>query len=245
MERKRSKAKAPVKKARSKSTRRTLSYGPANARVVAAVGPNVGLGTSLTTNLRTSFFANLTGASSGIYQGYLKPGSLFDPCGSISDVQPALFDQYAAVFARYKVNKFTVIIKIIGTNGGASAYTFNAAAYPSTDQTALANYQGAASQPWAKTGLGTFMYIGSPTVAGAGTDSVTLKFNNVSNDAVVGAKADTYDSGALVTADPPAGQYASMPIFIQANTNVVVGYVIHVDMWQNVTFNQRKPVADA
>lgn len=221
-----------------------MRYGPRNARVVAAVGPTVGLGTSLTTNLRTSFFANVSSLATGIYTAYLKPGSAYDPTGDIAALQPALFDQYAAVFARYKVNKFTVSIKIIGVQSG-TGYTFNAAAYPSTDSTALSTYQAAASQPWAKTVVGTFGISGATPTFGGPAQYVSMYFDGISNDAVVGVKSDTFDSGAVIGADPPAGQYAVMPIYIQQNQSNVANYVLHIDVWQNVTFSQRKPVGDA
>lgn len=242
----RSRSKTPARKrtrtqmTRSKTpARRSLSYGPRSARVVATVGPTVGLGTSLTTSLRTSFFANITSPVSAVWTGYLKPGSCFDPCGDIAAIQPALFDQYAAVFSRYKVNKFTIRMMIVGTSGAAS---YNAAMYPSTDSTALATYQAAASQPWAKTVVGTF-WGGSS--GGYGTQKEVLTLSNISNDAVVGVKGDTYDTGAVVGADPPAGQYAVAPIFIQGNVAAACSYVLHFDIWQNVTFSQRKPIADA
>lgn len=246
--RSRSRSKTPARKrtrtGSRKSAKRSLSYGPRNARVVATVGPTVGLGTSLTTSLRTSFFSNITAGANGVWTGYLKPGSAYDPTGDITAIQPALFDQYAAVFSRYKVNKFTVKISIIGgsfVTAQPAVPSYNAAAYPSTDSTALATYQAAASQPWAKTVVGTFYASTAP----AGAQKETMYFKDISNDAVVGVKGDTFDTGAVVGADPPAGQYAVMPIFIQASNTGTHSFVLHIDMWQNVTFNQRKPVVDA
>lgn len=224
-----------------KPTKRSLSYGPRNARIVATVGPTVGLGTSLTTSLRTSFFANVTSAATGIFTAYLKPGSAYDPAGDLTAIQPALFDQYAGVFSRYKVNKFTVKITVIAASA-TNSRTYNAAAYPSTDSSSLATYQAAASQPWAKTIVGTFYSLGA---SAGGTQKEVMYFKDISNDAVVGVRSDTYDTGAVVGADPPAGQYAVMPIFIQSNVAEANNYVLHIDIWQNVTFNQRKPVADA
>lgn len=53
----------------------------------------VGVGMSLVTNLRTSFFANVTGAAgTGVFTGYLKPGSVFDPTGDIATIQPVGYD---------------------------------------------------------------------------------------------------------------------------------------------------------
>jgi len=224
-----------------------LNYGARNARVVAAVGPTVGLGTSLTTNLRTSFFYNATAnGATGVWTGFLKPGSAYDPTGDLAVIQPALFDQYAAVFTRYKVNKFTVKITIIGQQGsGNLAPAWNAAAYPSTDSTALTTYQAAASQPWARTVIGTFTTVNGTPPIGVGSQKELLYFKDISHDAVIGVKGDTYDTGAGIGADPPSGQYAVMPLFVQASGNYAATFLLHIDMWQNVTFNQRKPVADA
>ena len=58
-------------------------------------------------------------------------------------------------------------------------------------------------------------------------------------------RPDAYDNGALVTADPTALQYAVQPIFLQANAGQVSGFMLEIDMWQNVTFSQKKNTADA
>lgn len=208
-------------------------------RTRAIAAPSVGLGASATTVLRTSFFANATAAvGTGIWTGFLKPGSAFDPCGDLAAIQPATYDQFAAVYGRYKVNSCTVSVRIMGTSGG---YAFHAATYPSVDSTAMATYQGAASQPWAKTAVGGFQISGG---TGIGANFVTLK-HQLKHDAVVGSRSDAYDSGALVTADPTALQFMVLPIFVQSADAGARQFVLHVDMWQNVTFSQRKPVVDA
>lgn len=237
----------PMKKTTKKTyKRKTPSYGKKRlswnrgvrgSQVVAAIAPGIGLASSVKTNLRTSFFANVNAGADGIYKTYLKPGSCFDPTGDLSTIQPALFDQYAAIFSRYKVNQFSVKITIIGLNSNSQGW--NACAYPSTDNTALTTYQQAASQPWAKTTIGNY------ASTGASGDPRELSFYRIDHDAIIGATGDTFDTGAVVGSDPPAGQYAVMPMFIQGNTAVVAAYLIHVDMWQNVTFSQRKSVGDA
>jgi len=203
--------------------------------------PTVGLGASTTTVLRTSFFANCTSAASGVFTGFLKPGSAFDPCGDQAVIQPALFDQFAAVYQRYKVNNATIKMTIMGTGGGNM---WVCAAYPSIDSTPLATYQGAATQPWAKTTSGGFQVATGGTPIGVGAEPKHL-FHKLNHDAVVGSKSDAYDSGALVTADPTANQYMVYPFFIQSSVAGVSSYVIEVDIWQNVTFSQRKNVVDA
>ena len=230
---------------RSKTPARRYSRFP--LRTLAIAAPGVGLGASATTVLRTSFFANVTATgATGIFTGFLKPGSAFDPTGDIAAVQPALFDQFAAIYQRYKVNNCTVKMTITGAKaGGISAFSWVCAAYPSVDSTALTTYQGAATQPLAKTISGGFQDIGSTGSnigVGAAPKHITHKLYH---DAIVGSKSDAYDSGALVTADPTANQYMVYPFFIQSNTTSACTYVLEIDMWQNVTFSQRKNVVDA
>ena len=210
---------------------------------VASIPRGVGVGLSTNTVLRTSFFANCTAAAgTGVFTGFLKPGSCFDPCGDQAAVQPQMFDQFAAMYNRYKVNSFTVRMKITG-NVGTGANVWVCAAYPSVDPTALATYQAAASQQYAKTISGCFQ-VGGNTGLGLGSEGHTVSFR-MKHDAVVGAKSDTWDIGALVTADPTALQYAVLPFFIQGNAAGAHTWVIEVDIWQNVTFAQKKNTVDA
>ena len=119
-------------------------------RTRALAAPSVGLGASATTVLRTSFFYNATAAATGIWTGYLKPGSCFDPTGDLAAVQPQMFDQFAAMYSRYKVNSAICRIKITGASAGTPTTVWVAAAYPAVDATALTTYQAAASQQFAK-----------------------------------------------------------------------------------------------
>jgi len=211
------------------------------SRTNALAAPSVGLGMSATTVLRTSFFYNATSAASGVWTGHLKPGSCFDPAGDITSIQPQMFDQFALQYGRYKVNSAVIRIKIPGALGGASSYAWVAAAYPSVDPSALSTYQAAASQQYAKTVSGGYQQAGS---VGTGTEGQRMTFK-LKNDAIVGSNTDTWDSGALVTADPTNNQYAVLPIFLQASVANAVGFVLSIDIFQNVTFSQRKPVVDA
>jgi len=204
----------------------------------------IGVGQSVVTNLRTSFFSNATAAgATGVFTGFLKPGSAFDPCGDLAAIQPVGFDQFAAIFNRYKVNKAYITITISGVGQvGATPSNWVAAAYPCVDSTAAATYQNAASQSYAKTFYGSFA---TTTANGsAGLTHSSRKFI-VDNETIVGASGDTFDIGALVTADPTSLQFAVLPIFIQGSTVAAHTFVIQVDMIQNVTFSQRKNVVDA
>lgn len=226
--------------ARSKSTsaKRMVAFPK---RTLALAGPSVGLGTSATTVLRTSFFTNVTAAANGIFTGFLKPGSCFDPCGDLAAVQPQMFDQFAAQYNRYKVNSCTIRMKITGGSGGNGSYVWVAAGYPAVDSTALATYQAAASQQYAKTTSGGFQFN---TGIGIGAEGKYLSFK-LNHNSIVGAKSDTWDIGALVTADPTALQYMVLPIFLQANQALATTWVLEIDMYQNVTFSQKKNVVDA
>jgi len=209
---------------------------------------NVGIGASTTTVLRTSFFYNATAAAgTGVWTGYLKPGSAFDPCGDLAAIQPQMFDQFAAMYSRYKVNSANVRIKITGQAGSANFQSvWVAAGYPAVDSTALATYQAAASQQFAKTTSGGFVIaVGAGNaLIGAGGEGKYLSFK-LNHDQVVGSKSDTFDIGALVTADPTALQYMVLPMFLQANGAGACTWVLEIDIFQNVTFCQKKNVVDA
>lgn len=232
-------SRTALSKSRS-SSRRPVKRSLFPKRSYALAAPHVGLGMSATTVLRTSFFYNATSPASGVFAGFLKPGSCFDPCGDLAAIQPQMFDQWAAMYSRYKVNHATVIVKITGASSSANAWV--AAAYPSVDSTALTTYQGAASQQYAKTTSGGFQISGA---LGVGAEGKYLTFKKISHDSVVGAKSDTWDIGASVTADPTTGQFMVLPFFIQANTAAVGNWVLEIDIFQNVTFSQKKNVVDA
>jgi len=150
-----------------------------------------------------------------------------------------MFDQFAAQYNRYKVNSCYIRIKTTGTN--SNSYCWVQAAYPAVDPTALATYQAAASQQYAKTTSGGFQLLGA---VGAGNEGKYLSFN-LNHNAIMGAKSDTWDIGALVTADPTALQFMVLPIFLQANAANISNWCLEVDMFQNVTFSQKKNVVDA
>ena len=203
---------------------------------------NIGIGASTTTVLRTSFFANIqTVAGTGVFNGFLSPGSAFRPTGNIAGVSPQMYDQFSAMYNRYKVNTATVRIKIIGATGAAGQYAWVACGYPAVDSAALATYQAAASQQYAKTTSGSFQLIGT---VGAGSEGKYLSWK-LNHNSVVGAKSDTWDIGALVTADPTALQYMVLPLFVQANAAGAANLVLEIDIWQNVTFSQKKNTVDA
>jgi len=214
--------------------------------LAVATRNQVGLGTSCNTVLRTSFFYNATAAASGVYTGYLKPGSAFDPCGDLAAIQPQMYDQFAAQYNRYKVNSCTVRVKITGLNNNGSAGVggaWVAASYPAIDPTALATYQAAASQQYAKTTSGAFQIVAGGL--GCGAEGKYISFKSIKHDSIVGAKSDTWDIGALVTADPTALQYMVLPLFLQGSQAGAHTWMLEIDIYQNVTFSQKKNTVDA
>lgn len=217
-------------------------------RTQAMASNSVGIGASCTTILRTSLYTTGTAAAgTGVFTFYLKPGSAFDPTGDIASMQPQMFDQFAAMYNRYKVNSAHVRIRILGATGvsAASAVSWMAAAYPAVDSTAAASYQFASSQQFAKTTSGSFMtqQLGA-TVYGCGAEPKTLAFK-LNHDQIVGSKTSAFDNGALVTADPTTLQYMVLPVFLQASGAGASVYNFEIDIFQNVTFSQKKNVADA
>jgi len=209
---------------------------------VAIAAPHVGLGPSAVTVLRTSFFANVTAAATGVFTGYLKTGSVFDPCGDLAAIQPQMFDQWAQMYNRYKVNNWTVRVKITGASSGANAYAWAGSMYPAVDSTALATYQGAGSQAFSKTTSGSFAVVNG---VGAGAYSPTLTIKAKENTITGVRSSDTYDGGALVTGDPTALQYSVCPILLQCNAAVSASWVLEIDIFQTVTFTNKKNTVDA
>lgn len=208
-------------------------------RSYAFASPSVGLGASCNTVLRTSFLAQATAAANGIWTGYLKTGSCFDPSGSLGATQPSLFDSFAAVYNRYKVNSCRTVIKVTGMSG-TNSIVWSGAMYPTIDATALTTYQGAASQPYAKTISGGMQATGT---LGLGNAGVTRTFYHTTK-AVVGHPADFYAQGALTNADPQTGQYMLLSMFLQSLTAEACTFLLEIDMFQNVTFVERKQVVD-
>lgn len=222
---------------------RQLSYSKAPyMRSSAITNPAVGLGMSVNTVLRTSFFYNATSAATGIFTGTLKPGSCYDPAGTLADIQPQMYDQFASLYRRYKVNWFRVKVKVTGAAGGANCLTWAGAMYPSVDSTPTSNYQGAASQQFAKTTSGGFQIVNG---VGTGTEGKYLEVK-MRNDRVVGDRgADSFGVGGLIADDPAATQYALLNLFLQANASAVSSWVLEIDIWQHVTFSQKKNAVDS
>lgn len=240
-----SRSRSTTRKSTKRSrTMRSQSRRPAykSTRTLAIAGRNVGLGTSALTVLRTSFFANVVASgTTGIWTGYLKPGSCFDPCGDIAAVQPQMFDQFAQAYSRYQVENYTIRLTVHGISGGGTASTYVVASYPALDNAALTTYQGAASQQYAKTKSGGFQSISAGNAPGAAPVHLYFKFKHAS---IVGNKIDSYHNGAAVTGDPVAEQFAYQPIFIQCNGNSAGSFMLEVDMFQTVRFTQKKNVVD-
>lgn len=240
------------KNSKSKRSRSTIrkptkkTYKKFQNRSYALATRTVGLGTSATTVLRTSFFYNASSAAgTGVFTGFLRPGSCYDPTGDLSTIQPQMFDQFAAQYNRYLVNSAVVRVKITGASAGANGTVWVAAMYPAVDATALATYQAAASQQFARTTSGGFQTTSIGGVSlGTGTEGQVLSFR-INQPSITGYKGDPIDSGALVSANPTDLQHMVLPIFLQANVAVLATWVLEIDIWQNTTFSQKKNTVDA
>jgi len=194
-----------------------------------------GLGRSLQTRLETSFYANVTAAASGVYTAQLNAGSCFDPTGSLAAIQPVTFDQLKLIYARYLVTGGYVSIEV--AHGASEANGKNpwvVVMYPSTTTTALATYQGAASQPQSVEKL----LVQQQKV------QLYVPWNT---QQIVGSRLPVIaeDCGALVGADPAAGQNCIMHIFAQYATAVAEVLTLKIRIVQEVMFDQRIAVVDA
>ena len=132
---------ASVAPSRKRAPRRALVKSSYARALTSSTG--VGLGPSLKTQLKTVYFTTITTAASGFYSGSLKSGSCYDPTGSFSTVQPAEFDQLAAVFGRYVVLGGYVRVSIVATSSAAG---FACCIYPSIESSPKADFQSCASQ---------------------------------------------------------------------------------------------------
>jgi hypothetical protein len=166
--------------------------------------------------------------------------------GSAAAIQPALFDQWSAMFARYVVTGATVKISVtpvIESGAGSSPFSILSgvcAAYPSTVDgpgLATATFQGYASQAYAQS---------KQVVAGAPPAELFFK---LSSQKILGSRLPVLseDHGALVGASPTTGQFVTLPLLIQSSTTgaaVSNQYQIKIDMVQDVTFDQRVNIVD-
>jgi len=165
--------------------------------------------------------------------------------GSAAAIQPALFDQWSAMFARYVVTGATVKISVTPVAHTASAGTIISAvcaAYPSTvdgPSAATATFQGYASQAYAQ----SHQVVPSAPPA--------EMFFKLSSQKILGSRLPVLaeDHGALVGASPTTGQFVTLPVFVQSSIAPgAVGtsqYQIKIDMVQDVTFDQRVNIVDA
>jgi len=192
-----------------------------------------GLGRSLKTRLETTFFVTATTNAAGLWTGSLKPGSCFDPTGSLALIQPVGFDQLKLLYARYLVTGGHVEIEVaVATADAILPYAF--AAYPSTLAAVAATFQGAGSQPYAKEFL----------VAPGSSKKFIIPFNT---QHIVGSRLPVVaeDCGALVTADPATGQYVNMPLYLQSGVAAAQTAVcLRFRIVQDVIFDQRIQVED-
>jgi len=227
------------KKSGHKSTSWLTKWKP---RASVLYRPDVGLGRSVATRLKTVAFVNVN--VNGVNVVYnLLPGSAFNPLGDMSGIQPAAFDQWKLLFARYLVTGATVHIE--GTINSLATSLPNipigmVAAYPSTvvgPIAASASFQGYASQPYAQS---------KQVIQGAPSAKLFFK---LSSQQVIGRRTpvNAEDNGALISASPTTGENMVMPVFLQAANSgpLLIDMVLRVTIIQDVVFDQRIQVVDA
>jgi len=224
---------------RGKTSRRSYT-GPTKA----IASSSVGLGQSARTVLTTTAIIKPVAGTSGVIKFVLNPGSCYNPLGDAVGLitpggQPNLFDQWAATYQRYVVEKAYVKLEVStqGFNAGGVNTATLFAAFPSINSAPLAgNYIHYAAQPNAKSVL-----LG-PTDT---TTTNTLVFR-LDHAKVLGKKGavTSEDNGASVTQSPPAGQYMSLPCVCENSSAAIYNWVIRCTMYQTVYFDKRINVQD-
>lgn len=210
---------------------------PVFGRSSLFAGAGVGLGNSVTTVLKTVIWAQASTNAGGIYSQYLMPGSAYQPMGSITSVQPQLFDQYALIYGRYVVTKAVVKIEpSILTAGTANNSAI--CIYPSISTASLSSFEQVASQPYAVSKILTTYQSSGPG---------NHLYATLDHKAVLGRRepVNAEENGALVTASPPTSQFMVLPIFWQHQTAGVATGSLMITMYQTVRFDRRKNVIDA
>lgn len=217
--------------------RSRVSYAKTTKAISA---PSVGLGQSARTVLKTVSILTVSAPASGIANFHLSPGSCYNPLGSFpGTAQPTLFDQWAATYGRYVVEKAYVRLEIAtaGFNAGGTNSATVFAGYPSVSTTALNTFSKVAGQDFAKSVL-----LG-PTDTTT-TNTVVFKLDHAK---VLGRKGPVTaeDNGAATTSDPPSGQFMVLPCILQNPQAAVYTWNIRCVMYQTVHFDKRINVVDA
>jgi len=225
---------AGKKRSSHKSTAWLTKYKP---RASVIYRPDVGLGRSVATRLKTVAYVQTANIANGVLYNLL-PGSAFNPLGDAANIQPASFDQWKTLFARYLVTGATVTITVLGASAATTQSVIETAAYPSTvvARTVIAGltFQEVASQPYAQSRLASY-----------GAPPAIMHFK-LSAQQVIGRRTpvNAEDNGALISASPTTGENMVMPVFFSAGGGTSV-FTVKFDIIQDVVFDQRIQVYDA
>ena len=215
----------------SKSRSQSVRARPANRIVIAA--PAVGLGSSAVTKLKMTFFKLVTTAATGVFTGYISPGSCFNPGGDLNSLQAPTFDQWKLLYSRYLVKSAVVRIKAEYLDPNYAANVGGViAAYPSVaNSPAQTTFQNAASQPYAKV-----EYI---------PDGKWITFK-LDHKQVLGCAGPltSAQNGALSTNNPTPLQSMHLPIFVGAYNAVAQPFVLNIEIVQTVHFDERVQISD-
>lgn len=108
-------------------------------------GPS-GLPDKLFVTLKFNITALLTSTSGAYTSIILKMNSILDPTGSLGSAQPYLRDQWATLFANYRVHWVKGALKFLAAASGESI-SRSVVVFPTTQSSALASLAEATEQP--------------------------------------------------------------------------------------------------
>lgn len=203
----------------------------------AIESPSVGLGSSVFTKLRTIVNAPVVLSALGSWNGYMRPGSAYDPMGDTGITQPNMWDKWAAIYDRYLVTGFTVKLTLVSKAATAGANPATLVAWPSNYNSPAESYADAAGQPYAK----------KITYGGYGSPAVSMYFKvDMRKQLGLYGPLTSAANGAIVNTNPPAYQTVYLPMLVQSMTTTATSpdLVIQVELVQDVWFDQRKLIND-
>jgi len=201
--------------------------------------PNIGIGQALSTRMRTCWWSNITTGGTGKWTGNILLNSVFAPTGSVATgIQPIGYDQLLPIYNRYLVTggyyKITFLRDTSYLAGTATTTRcFVASAYPSLSSVPVADYQDSASQPYAHTAI----------MPANGKCTFYRRFDMRQ---LWGAKneLESDEYGAAMNISPASSKPMYLNFFVQGNESAVQLLTVHIELVQDVYFDQKIPVFD-
>lgn len=200
------------------------------------MGNAIALAPTTRTVLKNCIFANVSpNATTGIYQALLKPGSVYDPWGTLANVGSQLVSTWNTVYSAWVVEKFYLKLEFARTSPGSESTSFIATGYPSVESGAVLTYQDAASQNFARHVL---------CAPSDNTTSNTLSWS-VDCGKFMNRRVTVADNGSSAwNTDPPPAQFVSFNLFIQNVTNSAQQITVKATLYQTVRLEKRKILAN-